>query len=242
LKKLALDKKSVHIWWSNLDQPQDVVERSLMLLNPEELNKFNRFRTCELRNRQIMSRAILRKILSFYLEINASEVKFIFNKFGKPFISSDIALDQIKFNVSHSENIGIFAFSLNDLGIDIERIKEYIEIDGIKEICFTDFEKRWYEDLKNEFQLEAFYKIWTIKEAFIKAIGEGFSYPTLNIELTNKVGDQIQIKKIYSKEFADTNYKVNTFSCVPGFISSIVYEGEKQIRISPISTLNEMVN
>ena len=96
--------------------------------------------------------------------------------------------------------------------------------------------------LKNEFQLETFYKIWTIKEAFIKAIGEGFSYPTVNIELTNELGSQIQIRKIYSKKYASSSYQVNTFSCMSGFVSSIVYEGKKQIKVFPRLALNELAN
>ncbi len=239
---MVLDEKSLHIWWSDLDQPQRIVDNYLTLLSSEEIKRISKYNTLLLRNRQVMSRAILRKILSLYLKTNATKIEFIYNKYGKPFVRAGNGDDSIKFNISHSENIGMFAFSLNGLGIDIEKNKEYIEIDGIKEICFTNFEKKWYDNLNKKFQLETFYKIWTIKEAFIKAIGEGFSYPTLNIELTNELENQIQIRKVYSEEYANNNYQVKTFNCVPGFISSVVYEGKKQIKIFPQPALNELIN
>lgn len=237
--ELNLKEDDIYVYWANLDQPQGIVDNYQTLLCSDEIERISKYNTQVLRNRQVMSKSILRKMLSLYLKINAQEINLIHNNFGKPFVTSANETDSIKFNISHSENIGIFAFSLNDLGIDIEKIKEYIEIDGIKEICFTDFEKRWYDNINNEYQLETFYKIWTIKEAFIKAIGQGFSYPTLNIELTNELGNQIQIKKIYSNEYADSNYQVNTFSCIRGFIASIVYKGKKRINILPLSKLDD---
>ncbi len=238
-----MNEKSIHVWWSNLDQPQNIVDNCHSFLSSEEKNRINKYNTQLLKNRQVMSKAILKKLLSLYLEKNVKEINFIYNNYGKPYIACDKVANSVKFNISHSENVGIFAFTLNDdLGVDIEKVKEYIEIDGIKEICFTNFEKEWYDNLNNEFKLEAFYKIWTIKEAFIKAIGEGFSYPTINLELTNESGNQIKIRKIYSKEYSNVNYKVNTFPSKSGFVSSVVYEGEKNVKIFPQLTFNELIN
>jgi 4'-phosphopantetheinyl transferase len=178
-----------------------------------------------------MSKSILKIILSNYMDIDVYDIDFVFNKYGKPSLSTSLKNNYINFNISHSEDIGVFAFSTHEVGVDVEKIKPIDNIEDVIELCFTDFEKQWYNRIDKKFQMDTFFKIWTIKEAFIKAIGKGLSFSPLNIELTNEFGNQIKINKINSEDYLNKNFHVKTFSILHGFITSIVYEGQKQINI-----------
>jgi 4'-phosphopantetheinyl transferase len=236
---MNLKNSELHIWWTNLDQSPGIGEKYLSFLTESEINKINNYKTQLLRNRQIVSKAILKKTISEYLNIDILEIEYSLNKYGKPFLNKSLNHSSLNFNISHSENIGIFAFSLDDIGIDVEKIKEISNLGEVKEITLTDFEQKWYNNLDKEVQTEIFYKVWTIKEAFLKAIGKGFSFSPLNIELTNEHEKQIQIKNIYSKDLRDEAFHVKTISILPDFVTSIVYQGQKRIKIFPMVELRD---
>ena len=152
---------------------------------------------------------------------------FSFNEFGKPFIQDNKY--GLQFNLSHCDDLIVFAFSRgNEIGVDIERIKKMEDMEGVANLCFTKFETEWMKNSKSS--IETFYKIWTIKEAFIKAIGRGFSFSPKDIELVNETENKIAIKKILQKEFA-LKFQVTTLNILPDYIASLVYLGKKDIEI-----------
>ncbi|HKB85680.1 MAG TPA: 4'-phosphopantetheinyl transferase superfamily protein [Ignavibacteriaceae bacterium] len=156
-----------------------------------------------------------------------ADIIFSYNKFGKPYISDSGG--NLQFNISHCDNIIVFAFSSgNEIGVDVEKINMIEDMDGVADICFTQYEKDWLN--RTESKTETFYKIWTIKEAFIKAIGRGFSFSPKDIELTNESEDQIKIRNIYQKEFVK-NYQTATIRILADYFISLVYEGKKDVEI-----------
>lgn len=84
-----LDADDVHVWRASLDQPADVIAELAPLLSSDECHRAERFRRPTDRWRFIAGRGILRKIISTYLARTTSKVQFVFNKYGKPFISTD---------------------------------------------------------------------------------------------------------------------------------------------------------
>ncbi len=161
------------------------------------------------------------------MKIDPASIVFSFNNFGKPYIPDNKY--ELQFNLSHSDDLIVFAFSVGtEIGVDIERVKKIEDMNGVADICFTRFETNWMKS--TESSTETFYKIWTIKEAFIKAIGEGFAFSPKDIELTNETENQITIKKIHQKEFAK-KFQVTTLKILPDYILSLVYEGKKDIEI-----------
>lgn len=93
--------------------------------------------------------------------------------FGKPYFKNS----RINFNLSHSGNGVICGFSINSLGVDIEKLSS-IDID-----CFEDvFTYEEFEIIKKEGE-EKFFNFWTQKEAISKEIGKGLILPFKNIEL-----------------------------------------------------------
>ncbi len=196
-------------------------------LDESEIAKIAKLKFGWLKKRAIISKGLSRHLIAEYLGMSPAEIKFSYNNFGKPYISD--SGDDLQFNISHCDNIIVFAFSTgNELGVDVEKIKMIDDMEGVVDICFTRYEKDWLN--KTDSVTETFYKIWTIKEAFIKAIGRGFSFSPKDIELTNELKNRITIKNIYQKEFVK-KYQTATIRILSDYFISLVYEGKKDVEI-----------
>jgi 4'-phosphopantetheinyl transferase len=138
----------------------------------------------------------------------------------------------LQFNVSHSEHLGMFAFSTGkELGIDVELIQEIPNLNQIVDICFSEFEKEWFYDSEPSLQKELFYKVWTCKEAFIKAIGTGLSFPLNEIEFIINNNKTIELQSVRGDQSYWGKWNIYTFNPLPNFISSLVMEtNELKIR------------
>ena len=218
-------ENGIHIWWSILDQPPDLVNKYKHMLSPEEQKRVNNLKFRLLRDRQIISRGILRQVLSKYLNIDIKRIEFTYNKFGKPSLSPKLDDFNLHFNMSHSEQLGIFAFAIGSaIGVDVEEIKGSLNFEDVIELCFSDFEKSWFYDIAPGMRKEVFYKIWTAKEAFIKALGTGFSFPVKNIEFKLNRDNNLSFHSISGDYNFVRKWENFSFNPLPGFISSLVME------------------
>lgn len=137
------------------------------------------FHNKSLSNRYIISHSIIKCILSYYLQQSPKEIKFIKNEYGKPFLNHS----NIQFNISHSNNMIYYIIGFNNkVGVDIEFNDYIVDIIELSKIVLTNKEIETLNTLSPQKQIKLFYDIWTIKEALVKAIGEGLTYPIFNIE------------------------------------------------------------
>lgn len=124
---------------------------------------------------------IQKTLLSGYLNIKPAEVKIGRQAKGKPYSIDDPALF---FNMSNSGNKTVFAFTRDsELGVDIELIRKLHDLDQMIEVNFTSNEIQFINNNKED-RLKRFFKFWTVKEAYLKAIGEGMRLPPDNLEFT----------------------------------------------------------
>lgn len=154
-------------------------------LSNEEKKRINRLKFKKDKEARAISRYLLRKILSECLKIDAKTIKLVNDKYDRPIL----VLPKIKnfhFNVSHSGDYIVIAISSNGrVGIDIEKIKP-INL-SVSDTCFTKNEIKYLYNKKGT-EIERFYKLWTLKESFVKAIGEGLSYPLKKFNFKLKDG------------------------------------------------------
>ena len=102
--------------------------------------------------------------------IPSSEIKYLYNSHGKPHIEGD----PLYFNVSHCGSVIAAAFCTEEIGVDIEFVREFS--DAVVRRCFTDDEKSYMNGAADvEQSRERFFEIWTAKEAFLKLYGGGIS-------------------------------------------------------------------
>jgi 4'-phosphopantetheinyl transferase len=168
---MQLNTNQVHIWKAELDLPAAEIDQLTPLLVSAELEKALRFRFDKHRIRYIAARAHLRKILSLYLQIPPIEIPITYADNKKPFLANS----NIRFNLSHSENVAVYALVNNhQVGVDVEFIRELYD-EGVAARYFNALENAWLASLPLEKRVAAFYQIWSRKEAAIKATGEGFA-------------------------------------------------------------------
>ena len=222
----TIPKNEIQLWWFNLDQTKGIVDEYYSLLNQGEKKIIRKFKTRSLRDRFTVSRGVLKSLISNYLHIDPAEVEFALNSHGKPLLSPKQNKINLKFNISHSNKRGIYAFTKDkNVGVDIEAIQEYADLEDVAELCMSDYEKCWFFKLPKAARCSTFYKVWTVKEAFVKAIGAGLYFPLKNVE--------VKIDKNYEPDFhairgiSDFSRKWNIFpfNTVPNYAASLVTEG-----------------
>ena len=128
------------------------------------------------RRRFALCRAALRSILCGRLDCRNEQLSFGSSRYGKPFAMVGGVESQLSFNVSHSGNHGLIAVSVGGrLGIDIEERVPKRNLDGLIEAVMGPDERAELSALRGVERLGLFYRLWTFKEAAIKALGTGFS-------------------------------------------------------------------
>ena len=193
-----LQKDEVHVWRASLEEwSADEIERGLNILSSEEKARADRFLQAKHRERFITSHATLRVILTKYLPELWTPLRFHYNEYGKPHLANNSAL---QFNLSDSHSTALYAVARDqEVGIDVEYMGRDTRIDGIAERFFSPEESTAFQKLPVEERLAGFYRLWTLKEAYVKAIGQGLSFP-LNKFTTNTKVTQMDglISVVYS--------------------------------------------
>lgn len=173
-----LPHNTVHIW---LADPTTITDPLLLdayhqLLTPEEHERWVRYRFDKDKHQHLVTRALLRHTLSLYApQIAPPDWRFVMNSHGKPAISNPLELP-LQFNLSHTLNRVALAVTLGrEIGVDVEKIKTVDQVRGLAARCFTEEENRYIFGGGKETVLWRFFKLWTLKEAYIKACGRGLS-------------------------------------------------------------------
>jgi 4'-phosphopantetheinyl transferase len=180
-----LSENLVHIWKGRTDDSAINVEKLHMeILSQEERERASRLRSAKDKMRFIVSRSLLRKSLSHYLGAAPSEIRFTYNRYGKPDIAPEYHPENIKFNLSHSGNLALYAITRNrEIGIDVEYIRNVDKADKIVKRFFSKEEGEFYHSQPNYKKNSAFFTLWTRKEAYSKARGMGIGLPTKEFDL-----------------------------------------------------------
>jgi 4'-phosphopantetheinyl transferase len=162
----------LHLWHLKLNE--DLYQKaSITLLSAEEVKRAQRFRFEVHRKRFISARAGLRSILGLYLNISPKDVQILQTPEGKPFIENS----ELQFNLSHSHELALYAVTFGTrVGVDIEKMKTTYN-EAVAKRFFSSEEYDLFSKLPEEQKRIDFYKIWTGKEAIVKALGEGLGFP-----------------------------------------------------------------
>lgn len=175
----TLAHNECHIWQACVDGvSKEQFDTMFGSLSSEEQSRANRFLLEKHKNMFILTHSMLRQIISCYLHILPDEILIEKNNFGKPKIKKEQCAIPLNFNLSHSKNLVLFAFTLEyEVGIDIEYIRAVKGYKKIAQKVFSQKEIHALSSLSNEDQTIGFFNCWTRKEAFIKALGVGMHYP-----------------------------------------------------------------
>ena len=169
-----LENNEVHVWFAHLSSARPNLEKLRAVLVNEEITRAEKFHFVEHRERWQMTRGVLRMLLASYVGTPPREISFRYNQHGKPGLKQP-AVNDFHFNTSHSRDCAVFAFTrAGEVGVDIEGVqKEMPRRDDIVRRYFAPGEQRQFFELPEPERARAFFKLWTRKEAFVKARGTG---------------------------------------------------------------------
>jgi 4'-phosphopantetheinyl transferase len=198
-------------------------------LTEEEIFRANKFKFSNEKRFFLISRYYLKNFIGEYLDLSPEKIIISQMKSGKPYVNENID-SNLKFNYSHSGDYIVYAFTKdNEIGIDIEKIKDISEFDELSRTHFSDEEQLIYFELKNpEEKKRLFYKIWTRKEALLKAEGSGITIDlkSLTVLTTNeKNANQIKIK------FLDKNWSITDIMLDTHYSSSVALNSDSYKKI-----------
>jgi 4'-phosphopantetheinyl transferase len=173
-----LSNDEIHVWHQSLTWGSGVVQGFREVLSPDELARAERYRFNEDRKEYILARGTLRVLLASYATVPAKELRFGYSEFGRPRLLPETRAEAVDFNVTHSGDMALFAFARGRrIGIDVEKVRRDFATSEIAERFFSTAERGALRELPLEQRHAAFFRCWTRKEAFIKALGEGLSHP-----------------------------------------------------------------
>jgi 4'-phosphopantetheinyl transferase len=169
-----LDRGEIHIWHARLDLIPRTVKSFLLTLSSDERARSKGFRFEKDRNRYVIARGILRKLLGHYLDVAPANLNFCYGSFGKPALAPESVPYPIRFNVSQSCGLALFAFSRDqEIGIDVERIRVNFDFEHLAKTFFPPGEFAELHSLPASGRPAGFFRLWTRLEAYSKARGTG---------------------------------------------------------------------
>ena len=169
---------SAHVWRGRFQPITQSEEELAKTLSEQEMQRAQRFVRQMDRDRYIFSHLLLRKILAAYLGCEPRGLEFNTARYGKPFVEFLSSRAEISFSLSHSMDMTLIAVAGGtEVGIDVEFIREIKDVREIVDRFFSTNERSFLNSIAPPDFNEAFFSYWTSKEAFIKGVGKGLSYP-----------------------------------------------------------------
>ena len=174
ISDFSINPGEIHIWLVKIGNPPQYYSELENLLSIEELTQARHFQFKKDQQSSIARRGILRLLLGKYCKASPKSITYQVTPFGKLSFPSC----PHSFNISHSMDMAIFGFSaFPEIGVDIEQIQFKPDLVHMAERWFSPEELSGLSALPSQLQTEAFYHVWTQKEAYIKARGLGLSIP-----------------------------------------------------------------
>jgi len=178
---ISILPNEIHLWFVYSEQIQDadLLACYSQLISKSETVKNSRFVFEKDRKQNLITRALIRTVLSKYVDhIAPTDWEFTHNEYGKPEVLSAMLPFPIKFNLSHTQNMIALAVTHGEeVGIDVESLKRDIATDDLAKHVFSEQEYFQLEQLDAHYFHQRFFDLWTLKEAYIKACGMGLSIP-----------------------------------------------------------------
>jgi 4'-phosphopantetheinyl transferase len=226
----------VHIWTMPTQAAEPLVADLERVLSTDELERASRFRFPHLTSAFVITHGVLRLLLAQYLDHRPAGISFDYGVRGKPAVSKN---PQLEFNLTHSDGVAAVAVTTGcALGIDLERLRPIPDIEEIARRYFCPEEAAEILPLPPGEREQAFFRCWTRKEAYIKAIGDGLSCPLDSFQVTVQADTPAHLVQIAGDRVAAAAWTLQDLPLAPDYIAALAYPGrQRAISIFPITDL-----
>ncbi|MFV8753214.1 4'-phosphopantetheinyl transferase family protein [Nannocystaceae bacterium ST9] len=211
---------TLDLWF--VDLAREPGEDEWALLADDERERALRLILASKRRQAVRARAALRRVLAGYLGLDPTALRFDYGEHGKPTLARPIT-----FNLSHSHELGLLGVLLGEreLGVDIEHARPGRAFDAIAEHFFADDEAAWMRSLAPDASVEGFYRTWTHKEAYLKALGTGLSFGSRGFSLS-LAAEPAALRETSFPGDRPERWRFATLTCPPGYAAAACWTGE----------------
>lgn len=224
--ELSIESNEIHVWRAVLNEPAASVDHYLQTLAVDEQRRAARFYFQHDREHFIIAHGVLRALLGRYLNRRPESVSFCYSEHGKPSLVLESGEDTIRFNMSHSQGMALYAVARNrEVGVDLEFVRRDLEAEQIAERFFSRREIAELHALPAESRREAFFLCWTRKEAYIKARGEGLSLPLDQFDVSLTPGEPAALLSTRPDPAEALRWSLRELTAAPGYVAAIAAEG-----------------
>jgi len=169
----------------------------------------------------------MRMLLGRYLQAEPANLEFVNGPHGKPFLTGAFADSFLNFNLAHSENLALLALTrAGMLGVDIERIRPLDDAAQLVDRFFSTGESAAFQKLPPEQKSLAFFNLWTRKEAWLKATGEGIGYLLNVVEVSFIPGEPAQFISLPGNAQTTEPWVIHNLDPAPGFAAALAVHAQ----------------
>ena len=177
---VELPEGEVHLWFAYPDEWEEaaLIGSARAILDAGEIARSERFHLPEHRRLFLVSHLLLRTTLSRYADVPPGAWRFTANDHGKPRVARETGRPAPSFNIAHTAGVAVAAVTNGrDVGVDVENRDRRVQARRLVDRFFAPAEAAELGKLPPAELPDRFFLHWTLKEAYIKALGRGFAQP-----------------------------------------------------------------
>lgn len=218
----------VHLWLApTTGEAERRLPAAWALLDASEQARAGRFLVEHARTEYVLSHALVREALSAHTGVDPRDFSFRAGEHGKPDIASPAEHAGLRFNLSHSRGVAAVAVTAGrEVGVDVEERSERVAIEDVGRKIFTPSGLAAFEALPQERRRAFFFAKWTLKEAFVKARGDGFSMDVQRIRVDLRADLDAASVALDGVDITST-WRVHTFRPGPRHAGALVVAASK---------------
>ena len=206
----------VRLWTVDLSAAPRHMRPAADTLSDDERVRASRFRFDVHRRRFVAARAALRTVLADVVGTSPARICFQYSVRGKPSLADGLGAPE--FNLSHSDDLAVIAVSVEAaVGVDVECIRPVAELEGIISKYFSPAEQAVILADAREAP-HAFFRYWTLKEAWLKTDGTGLSGLVSSVEVIRAPDGTARLRHVGG---AALPYVLHEWVPRPGFAAAL---------------------
>lgn len=227
MTELLPDESAIHLRAVRLAASEETLCRFRSFLSEEERARADRFAFPHLKTRYALSQGALRLLLGQALLRTPGSLQFSAGSHGKPAL---VDSTELQFNKSHSGELAVVAVARScEVGVDVEQLREVSDAEQIAARYFSPAESaELLKEADPDERRAAFFRCWTRKEAYVKAVGGGLSIPLDEFQVTLSRQEEPRIVRIGDDAAAAAAWVLEHVEPAEGFVGALAYAGRRR--------------
>jgi 4'-phosphopantetheinyl transferase len=212
----------LHLWWVDLDGVEADEWSMHTLLSDDEQARAARYVRGLDRRHFVVARGALRRLLGRYLATAPAAVRLAYGHRGKPRLDGGCGGADVRFNLSHSGGLALIGVTRGrEVGVDIERVRDDIDMDAFAAHSFSPRELAALRGLTPPARREAFFACWTRKEAYVKARGDGLAIPLSGFDVSLAPDERAALLEVRADPVEASRWSLLAPAAPPGYAAAV---------------------